>query len=840
MQRVTSPALVIAVAFILATSLQLLSQEGYSKSATGAIASLHPQPQLIWQRISPTAAKPEGPVLYQIIFRSSATPLHVPAISQSFTLMDSPIVLNALGGVSIGGLMVAADGTLTFAASQTFPITGTNGGTVTQINLGPGLTGTNPITSAGTISLDTAFTDGRYLATSGGTIAGSLNIAGALNAGSLSGGTANLTGNMGVGGNITTVGLTASGPIAAPSFTGDGSAITNVNAASLAGQPITFFPQLVGGNNFKGDLTLGSNFSLLPNGQATGGSPSFPSGGLDLLASTFSATTGQSADQLFRWQTLGVGGGGANPTGQLNLLFQSGHQLCLPGGPPGGACTANPTPTGLFINSDGTIHFAPGQTFPGGSGTVTTLNAGSGITLNPNPITATGSVALDTAFTDSRYLQLTGGTMTGIVSFAAGQTFPGGTDAATLGGIPAADYARVDISNTFAADQNFSKNILLAPLSALVPVLPPSGTINAFSGIFVGNGGGVVAEDTEPQGIGVQGYATDVAGAGVFGNNPTTTGTTDGVMGFDHSPNGEGVRGVNFATTGGTGVIGVYGNNLNGTPNPAATGGNGVYGFNSANNGTGVLGQSAGTGGTGVMGRSTATTGFDFGVAGQVASTGGIGVDGFSSATTGTSIGTRGIVNSASGTGGLFENDGSGCNGSSACTILSMFANGTLKFHFDGAGNAHAAGAFQGGGADFAESVSIEGVRAQYEAGDVLVIDEQRNRQLKKAQSPYSTLVAGIVSTKPAFIGSLHDSNQAKGQEAMTKEVLLAVVGIVPCKVSTENGPIRRGDLLVSSSTPGFAMKGTDRSQMLGAVIGKAMQPLESGTGVVEVLVTLQ
>jgi hypothetical protein len=68
----------------------------------------------------------------------------------------------------------------------------------------------------------------------------------------------------------------------------------------------------------------------------------------------------------------------------------------------------------------------------------------------------------------------------------------------------------------------------------------------------------------------------------------------------------------------------------------------------------------------------------------------------------------------------------------------------------------------------------------------------------------------------------------------------MAVVGIVPAKVSTENGPINVGDLLVTSSTPGYAMKGTDRSRMLGAVVGKAMAKLDTGTGVIEVLVTLQ
>jgi hypothetical protein len=68
----------------------------------------------------------------------------------------------------------------------------------------------------------------------------------------------------------------------------------------------------------------------------------------------------------------------------------------------------------------------------------------------------------------------------------------------------------------------------------------------------------------------------------------------------------------------------------------------------------------------------------------------------------------------------------------------------------------------------------------------------------------------------------------------------MAMVGVVPTKVSAENGPIRKGDLLVTASMPGYAMKGTDRSRMLGAVLGKAMGSLDSGIGVIEVLVTLQ
>ncbi len=68
----------------------------------------------------------------------------------------------------------------------------------------------------------------------------------------------------------------------------------------------------------------------------------------------------------------------------------------------------------------------------------------------------------------------------------------------------------------------------------------------------------------------------------------------------------------------------------------------------------------------------------------------------------------------------------------------------------------------------------------------------------------------------------------------------MAMVGIVPTMVSTENGAIRRGDLLVTSSILGYAMKGTNRRRMLGAVVGKAMAPLDSGKGIIDVLVMLQ
>src|SRR5262249_6753836 len=154
--------------------------------------------------------------------------------------------------------------------------------------------------------------------------------------------------------------------------------------------------------------------------------------------------------------------------------------------------------------------------------------------------------------------------------------------------------------------------------------------------------------------------------------------------------------------------------------------------------------------------------------------------------------------------------------------------NNVRVFRVDTTGNLFAT-SYMTGGADFAESVAVAGERSRYEAGDVVVIEEGGNRQVGLAREPYSTLVAGRYWTKPGILATPYTMNDPR----LPKEIPLALVGIVPCKVTAENGAIKRGDLLVTSPVPGHAMKGTDRGRMLGAVVGKALEPLASGTGVI-------
>ena len=139
-------------------------------------------------------------------------------------------------------------------------------------------------------------------------------------------------------------------------------------------------------------------------------------------------------------------------------------------------------------------------------------------------------------------------------------------------------------------------------------------------------------------------------------------------------------------------------------------------------------------------------------------------------------------------------------------------------------------------GQDYAESINVFGDRSTYEPGDVIAIDPSYPGRFLKSVTPYSRLVAGVFSTQPGLLGRRSNANRNNRAD----EVPMAMMGIVPTKVTTENGSIEPGDLLVSSSVPGYAMKGTDKELLTGSVLGKALAPLKSGSGIIQALITLE
>lgn len=140
---------------------------------------------------------------------------------------------------------------------------------------------------------------------------------------------------------------------------------------------------------------------------------------------------------------------------------------------------------------------------------------------------------------------------------------------------------------------------------------------------------------------------------------------------------------------------------------------------------------------------------------------------------------------------------------------------------------------FAGAGySDIAEHIPAA---ADVEAGDVVVIDPEQDEHVIKSYKANDPAVAGVISSDPAMLIGQADSPTP-----------LALAGRVPVKVSAENGPIHRGDLLTTSSTLGHAMKATPVliNEMPfytpGTIIGKAMGELEEGVGTIIVLIMPQ
>lgn len=136
--------------------------------------------------------------------------------------------------------------------------------------------------------------------------------------------------------------------------------------------------------------------------------------------------------------------------------------------------------------------------------------------------------------------------------------------------------------------------------------------------------------------------------------------------------------------------------------------------------------------------------------------------------------------------------------------------------------------------ADIAEDFDVDDDPASAEPGTVLVIAP--DGLLAACTEPYDTRVAGVVSgagnLKPAIV--LQHLRQRPDRSP------LALVGKVLCKVDATAGPVAAGDLLTTSAIAGHAMKVTDRGGAVGAILGKALRPLDAGRGLIPILVSLR
>jgi len=136
-------------------------------------------------------------------------------------------------------------------------------------------------------------------------------------------------------------------------------------------------------------------------------------------------------------------------------------------------------------------------------------------------------------------------------------------------------------------------------------------------------------------------------------------------------------------------------------------------------------------------------------------------------------------------------------------------------------------------GADCAEEFDIAEAE-DIEPGTVLVLDQEG--VLHRSQHAYDKRVAGVVSGagdyKPGVI--------LDRQHTRDNRLPVALVGKAYCKVDAQYAPIAVGDLLTTSLTAGHAMKADDPVKAFGSVIGKALRSLETGQGLIPILIALQ
>ena len=110
--------------------------------------------------------------------------------------------------------------------------------------------------------------------------------------------------------------------------------------------------------------------------------------------------------------------------------------------------------------------------------------------------------------------------------------------------------------------------------------------------------------------------------------------------------------------------------------------------------------------------------------------------------------------------------------------------------------------------ADLAEHYVAD---ADYEPGTVVVFGGEK--EITISTQSHDTAVAGIISTNPAYL-----------MNAAIAGLPVALQGRVPCRVQ---GPVKKGDVLVTGTTPGVAQR-IGMNWQPGCVLGKALESINT------------
>lgn len=170
---------------------------------------------------------------------------------------------------------------------------------------------------------------------------------------------------------------------------------------------------------------------------------------------------------------------------------------------------------------------------------------------------------------------------------------------------------------------------------------------------------------------------------------------------------------------------------------------------------------------------------------------------------------------------------------------LNLMGNGEA-LHVNGksifSGTVHLLGAIPESGDQFPANIAelFEVDEAEYiSPGDILVASEGGKKVLSRSRLEYNRGVIGVISGNPTVIFNNSGTEQ--------KVYPVALSGSVLCKIDARKNPVRPGDLLVTSGTPGCGMAGKiDSFEKVGTVFGKALDSLDDGIGIIPVFITHQ
>ncbi|MEO5927691.1 MAG: hypothetical protein ABIO72_03135 [Patescibacteria group bacterium] len=168
------------------------------------------------------------------------------------------------------------------------------------------------------------------------------------------------------------------------------------------------------------------------------------------------------------------------------------------------------------------------------------------------------------------------------------------------------------------------------------------------------------------------------------------------------------------------------------------------------------------------------------------------------------------------------------CGSSTTGNIMKLATDtDTSRFTFRCSGQLFADSGTVGSPADYAEYFPTTDI--DLSPGEVVALTSDSASSVKRAMATNRESVIGVISAHPLVLGNAGPDG---ANESNPNYKIVGLLGQLPVKVSSVNGPIMAGDKLMAGDN-GYAVKATG----VGLVIGRALENLVTATGTVNAYV---